>query len=70
MTPNEAIGWIDVAITGWDFGTKAIGAGKDDLTNQFFGRPSIADEILGEVVEQLRIGWLVAHGTEVVDGAD
>jgi hypothetical protein len=70
MTPDEAICGIDVTITSRDFGTKSIGAGKNDLPNQFLGRPSILDKVLSEVVKQLWIGWLVAHGAEVVYGAD
>jgi hypothetical protein len=50
VPPDEAIGRIDIAVSGRDFGTKPIGMGKYDLPNQLLGRPSIPDKVVGEIV--------------------
>jgi len=68
MTPDIAIYWIDVRIASRDLGAKPVCASENNLRHQFLGGPSIADRLQRKIVQQLLIGWLIAHGVEVIHG--
>ena len=47
-----------------------IDAAADDALDELFEAPTIGDELLGQMIEQLRMRWGCAAGTEVVHGLD
>ncbi len=68
--PEERVVGIEVGGLRGGGGGELVGAAEDDLAEEFLEGPAGRLEAEGEVVEEFRVGGLLAEGTEVVGGAD
>src|ERR1019366_3622604 len=63
--PEQPIGGVDLGGIGALPARLLIGGGEHDLAVQPFERPTVGDETGGQVVEKLRMRWLLALGAEI-----
>ncbi len=51
------------------FGAELIGPRQHDRSHQLLDRPAIVNESVRQVIEQFRVGRVVARDAEIIDGA-